>query len=279
MKAVREYIDGGGCGVMLREQYINGRIFDTASAAMRLGMYFEYILTGAKPKDGKVPEAVYMISKIKANKGTTVGLGVADMYEPYRMAHENRDKVLEQWGNMGLEIFDPLKSKGLTAGVRLTKGRYEGTIDVPLVAVRDIEFADGFKLKKGDVIIVDIKYSGLADDKWSVHGWQWTPDQKRYHGTQAKQYHFLTGLPMFFMIVDPGGKYVKWFRCVIDQAAIQRHIEEGNQLYKRLVDLHTDDVLEPRPEYNKCQACPLLSEGCSHAHWFPHPIEINLCDE
>jgi hypothetical protein len=277
MKQMRDYMDGAGCGILIRESWINGRQFDIASAAMKLGCYFEYILTGALPKDGKVPQPEFMKSAIAKNKGTTVGLGIDDMYDPYRAAHRNKERVLVYWNSMGLEIDNPLNTK-LSAGVKLTKGRFEGTIDVVLRAFTDTSFANGYTMKKGDRILVDLKYSGLLDDKWSVHGWQWTPLQKKYHGTQAKQYNFISNLDPFFMIVDPGEKYVKFFRMILNQEVIDKHIEEGNMLYERLTYYNEMGLLEPRPEVTKCEGCPLFNE-CEHAHRFPHPVDISLIDE
>ncbi len=278
MKAVREYLDGKGCGIILLEKYINGRLFDDMSKAMKLGMWFEYVLTGAIPKNGKPPQPEYMLSKIKANKNSVVGLGVEDMLQPYRDAYENADRVKKYWSEMGLEIENALKT-GLSAGLKLNKksGEYEfeGTIDVVLVATRDLHFDTGYYLKPGDRIEVDIKYSGMLEDKWSVHGWQWTDEQKKYHGTQAKQYKFLTGLEPFFLIADPGGKYVVMFHCVVDKAGIDAHLQEGKDLYKRLMDLHSMGMLEARPEVNKCADCVLFNE-CKYKHTFPHPVEVTL---
>jgi hypothetical protein len=264
MKDVRSFLDGGGCGVLLKSTWLDGIGGIEASASMKLGQYLEYILTGALPKDGHVPVAEYM----KSAKGT----GVSDMLAPYRSAHENREVVLEYWRLMGLEIYVPLNTKPLV-GIELTKGRFRGTIDIILIATRDISFEDGFELKKGERICVDLKYSGLGEDKWSVHGWQWTPDQKKYHGTQAKQYHYLTGLPFFFCVVDPGGKYVKFFRIEFTDTAIQNHIAEGNHLYERFMFLVENELLEARPEVTKCSNCVLFNT-CASRHVYPHPVKV-----
>ncbi len=331
MKAVRSYLEGGDCGIVIREKYIKGRVFDgESSKAMRLGIYFEYILTGALPKSGVEPKPEYMTTAIKAQakvitdnkkiadanvtlakiaKGLDIHisdllkpggkpkvikeflqekvLGVADMYEGYREAHANAYRLLKTWDEMGLEIATDKNGKKL-AGWRIMKGRYEGTIDVVLRAKRDISFLNmsidgliiedkGFSMKEGDMIAGDIKLSGLKDDKWSVHGWQWTPIQKRYHGTQAKHYYFLSTLPQTFWVVDPKGNYILFFRCVIDQAAVDAHIEEGNTLHKRLMELEHLGALEARPEVNKCNDCVLFAE-CNYKHTFPHPVVVDLTD-
>lgn len=278
MKSVRDYLDGGACGVMIREQYIKGRLFDAPSKSMKLGIYFEYILTGALPKSGITPQPEFMKTPVNANvkagRDRFDGLGIKDMYEPYREAHENAAKVKAMWVEMGLEIALDKEGRPLV-GWRITKGRHEGTIDVVLRATRDIKFSDGFSLKEGDLISGDIKYSGLKDDKWSVHGWQRTDIQKIYHGTQAKEYKYLSSLDSTFWVVDPKGKYVLFFWCIIDQSAIEAHLEEANELHKRLIELDEIGMLEPRPEFNKCADCALFDE-CVHKHTFPHPVAMDL---
>ncbi len=278
IKQMRDYLEGGSCGNIIRVLWIEKRHIEYQSAAMSLGCYFEYILTGALPKNGKVPQPQYMKSAITKNKGSVVGLGVEDMLDPYRKAHANAKKVADTWQAMGLEIYNPLNA-ALMAGVTLRKKvgdgiYYEGTIDVVLRAFRDTEFK-GYSMKQDDKINGDLKYSGMLDDKWSVHGWQWTPIQKKYHGTQGKQYKLLNDLDQSFWIVDPNGSYLKWFICEIDNLSIKRHVEEGNALHEKLMYLHDMGLLEARPESDKCADCPLFSE-CADKHTFPHPVRIDL---
>jgi hypothetical protein len=276
MKDMRAFIAGIACGVFIKERWINGRLLGDPSDSMQYGIYFEYILTGSLPKDGKVPEPKWMLAALKKPVGQRT---VEDMMAPYRQAHENKARVEEYWRMMGFEIYNPLNS-GPQAGIKKTKGRFDGVFDIVMIATRDVTFASGMKLKKDQIFIVDIKYSGLLEDKWSVHGWQWTPQQKEYHGTQVKQYRFLTdnALEFFFLIVDPGGKYVKWFHPVVSDFEIERHVQEGNELYDKLMFLHTEGLLVARPESNKCAACPLFEE-CEHKHVFPHPIDVDLTIE
>jgi hypothetical protein len=160
-------------------------------------------------------------------------------------------------------------------GLKLTKGRFEGTIDVILEATRDIEFENGLKLKTGDRICVDIKFSGLLEDRWSVHGWQWTTDQRNYHGKQAKQYHYLSSLPFFFLVVDPGGKYIKWFHIIMNEDVINAHLEKSNAELEQVMLIESLQAWEPRPDIMSCDVCALRNE-CKHKHDFPHPIDIDL---
>jgi hypothetical protein len=279
MKAVRAYLDGDGCGEVLREQYINGRLLEITSKAMSHGAYFEYILTGALPKNQQIPQPEYMKTPINANikagRPPLFGLKVDDMVDAYRKIHAKKVKVLQYITDMGFKIATD-KDGRLLVGRKIVKGRFEGTLDLILEAVREVKLTSGVTLAVGDRVVVDIKYSGMIDDKWSVHGWQWVPIQKRYHGTQAKQYHYLADLPFFFLVVGAGDSDdIKFFHMVMDKDVIERHISEGNMLYERLVALHEDDVLTPRPEFGKCIECPLYDE-CKHKHTYPHPQTVDL---
>jgi hypothetical protein len=273
---VREYLAGGSCGVMINETLIKGRVFPAGTAAMKLGVYFEYILTGALPKDGQIPQPEYMKTPIKANikagREPLHGLTVEDMTEPYRTCHENAAALLKLWADIGLEV--------IRAGWKITKGRHNGTIDVVLRATRDITFDKNFSLKKGDLISGDLKYAGTGEDRWSKQGWGLFAEsgdnlQKEYHGSQAKEYHYLSSLPQTFWVVDPKQKYILFFWCKIDQTAIDAHLKEGNDLLDRLIFLHKNGLLEPRPEFNKCADCELFKE-CIHKHTYPHPVLVDL---
>lgn len=282
IKSMRAYIEGKGCGTILRAQWIEGRQFDTASEAMLLGCYFEWLLTGAIPKDGKTPEPKYMISAIKKNGGSTTGLGIADMYEPYRQAHANAQMVKEYWGEMGIRPYDTGLKNGIMSSLKLMMGRFEGTLDVVMeIVVEKLVFDSGLTLVKGDLFIMDMKYSGLIDDKWAEMGWMFTDEQLKYHRTQVDQYSWLMLqklkklVPFVFMVVSPSGSQVKMFHVETNEEQLNKHIAEGNSLAESLQFLEENDGFEPRPEFNKCQACPMRGE-CPHRHLYPHPVTIKI---
>jgi hypothetical protein len=200
IKDMRSYLAGNQCGLIVKAKYIDDMTDLFTSDSMELGAYFEYILTGALPKSGKVPQPQYMQTPLKKKKPEE--LTIEDMLAPYRLAHANKDRVLAYWKNAGFVIAKDKKTGKPMVGMRLTKGRHEGTIDVVLEATKKIKFSDGFTLKKGDRIIVDIKYSGFVGDNISyknIHGWQWSEEQKEYHGTQAKQYSYVFSAPDEFV--------------------------------------------------------------------------------
>jgi len=254
VKDLLEYIAGGSCGHLIREKWINDKLIELDSKAAKLGCYFEYTFSGALPKNKEIPKAEMMASG-------------KDKLAPYRLADTNVERLRRYFGLMGLQI--------LKAGVRLTRGKFEGDIDLIVECTKKIVFRDGFKWKKGDKLVIDLKYSGLIEDRWSKHGWLWTPEQRAYHGIQAKQYFFITELPFYFLVVSSTNEYdIKLFRIEIGQESINQYILQANDLEEKL-NYYNDIGWEPRPDISKCAECP-LREGCPDRATYPQVETIEL---
>ena len=71
-KSFRKYLDGSLCGHIIKHCWVDGKLLP-ASKAMKVGIWFEYCLSKALPKDGQIPQPEMM----KSGK---------DMMEPYRKA-------------------------------------------------------------------------------------------------------------------------------------------------------------------------------------------------
>lgn len=265
IKDMRSYLAGTTCGQVIQFKYVSKDYPDSPTAAMKLGSYFEYILTGALTRDGKVPQPEYMVTPLKKNGYNTEGLTVADMYEGYRRAHVNAVKVKEYFKTMKIEI--------LHVGQRVEKdGKYEGHLDV-------------IALYNGELIIIDIKYSGLIEDKWSEHGWAWIKNpndglhQRKYHGTQAIHYKFLKdGIPYYFLVVDSSNDdgNVLFARIDVDDFATEQHIIEADELYKKF-DFFSKTGFNLYPELKRCSECP-LKDSCEYKSTFPK-TEVVLISE
>jgi len=214
-----------------------------------------------------------MPSKIKAKDSAQ--LGVADMLVGYREAHRSSALVKDYLHKMGLKM--------VSVGKTLTKGKFVGTLDLICEVV---EVKEGFTWSIGQKIVIDLKYSGLvgkSGDRYNKHGWQWSKIQKEYHGTQAKQYHFVSGLEFYFLVTQSNQKegddpIIKMFYVPVDEFMIEQHIMEANDLYTKFEFTARTTGFEPRPAFNVCADCVLFNE-CNDKHTYPHPELVDLTIE
>lgn len=263
IKAMRGYLVGKTCGNLIDHQYVNGQLLPP-SKAMKVGTYFEFCLTGAIPKDGQIPQPEMMKSG-------------RDMMEPYRKARNDADYVKK--------IIEATGFKILRSGVKLDKGNYTGTIDIIAETTRDITI-DGVTIKKGEQVVIDLKYSGLLDDQWNELGWMFTDKQKEYYKTQAVQYHFISGMKFFYLVTDskhkekddetgePLSPSIKFVYTPVDNFMIEQHILEGNDLMEKF-ELHKSIGFKALPEFNRCNDCPLY-ETCQDKALIPTIQIVNL---
>jgi hypothetical protein len=253
IKMVLAYKAGELCGHLLQAKMVDDRDLDDSTDAMKLGTYFEYIAFGNLPKNGKIPKPEYT--------------GTGKMTAEYTRAHLCAEEVQKWFKAMGFEI--------IKKGWKVTKGRYQGTIDLMVRCTKEITFADGHTLHVGDEIVIDVKYSGLLEDRWSKHGWAWSQIQIDYHGIQARQYHYLTGRPFYFLVKDnrPAGiEKVKFFRVEITEQSIEQHKAIGNECYEYLE--HEAQIgFNPLPSLDNCRDCALRAK-CPDRAEFPNAERI-----
>lgn len=266
IKDMIDFVEGDLCGNIVREKWVNDRLIDLDKKAIDLGCYFEYILTlkatgaGTLPKSGKIPLAEMMASG-------------KEMLVDYRRSHANADRVIEYLASMHLKI--------VTAGYKVGTPEFEGTLDLVCEVTEDIRFHDGSTWKKGDRIIIDLKYSSLIDDKWSKFGWQglMLPGphvQKDHHGIQAKHYSMLYPAPFYYLITSSKNeKDILFLYMNVDAVDIEMYKNEAKAWYEKFLFIVGVDGLYPKPEISKCNECPLKDE-CTDKHVFPHPITVTL---
>lgn len=286
IKDARSYFSGEGCGNIMKEKYINDRLVeDEEPGAMAQGAYFEWVFTelmlgkgkGSLPKNGLVPQPQYMKTPLKAvadKKRTKESLGVDDMEAAYRKCHKLAERLKGIFDDMGLKI--------MYAGRKYEKGSFVGTIDLVCACTKQLKFADGTIWNVGDQIVIDLKLSGLLNDRWSKHGWMGSPQQKEYHGTQAKHYHMLTGLPFYFWVNQSNQKEeddadIKLLRVPIDGVQVDDHVDEANRLFIKFRN-EAEFGFVARPSLSRCKDCPLRAD-CKDKHEFPHPEVFDLTIE
>lgn len=265
VKDCRDYFSGSLCGNIMREKWVNDRLIELDSDAADLGAYFEYYFTliktgvGTLPKNKKVPlRGMYASGKQPLAK--------------YAIAEANALRLMAYFDEMGLKI--------LRAGVKVTKGRFEGTIDLVVECNKKITFDDGRKWKIGDVLIIDLKYSGLLDNRWDKFGWaglllSGPHIQKDFHKIQAIHYHYVGGMPFYYLVVSSTNENdIELFHVPVSKEMEQAHIDEANQLFEKF-EFESKIGFEARPSISVCNGCPLNAE-CKDKHTFPHPKEVVL---
>lgn len=286
MKDARDYFKGMLCGHVFKRKYIDQDFPDSPSDDMKHGSFFEFKLSGALPKSKVEPQPEIMESVLK--KKPEGPFTSEDWYVDYRRAQFNADFVKGVLKEMGLEIVE--------VGKRITKGNRQGDLDLTcrVVIARTFthttfrdgqQFTQTVEWKVGDLITIDLKYSGLLYDKWERYGWAFSDIQKEYHGTQAIQYHYLKGLPFYFLVCQNNNKQtedkksfeppdIRFFHVPIDDDQVQQHIAEGNSLYENF-KVEAKVGFLPRTNWKACMKCP-IGEGCPDRHTFPHPEVIDL---
>ena len=264
---MEDYLNGTLCGNIIQKRWVEDVLINLDSDAADLGCYFEYRLTllttgkGSLPKDGHVPQPEYY----KNGK---------QLLADYELCHANVDRVIAYLDKIGLKI--------LHAGVKLIRDNYEGTIDLICECTKEIKFEDGNVWLIGDKIIIDLKYSGLINNKWDRLGWagmlqSGSHIQKDHHGKQAIQYHFVGDeIPFYFLVTSSTNENdILFLHVPITFEMLNRHISHGNWLYREFEFIVATTGFEPRPSISTCNKCP-IREGCTDKHIFPHPKTIYL---
>jgi CRISPR/Cas system-associated exonuclease Cas4 (RecB family) len=279
IKDFRAYIAEKECGNLIHAKYVDDRLLPLSNKPgdAEVGSYFEFMLSGALPKDGSIPMPILNTDK-KPNSD-------------YRKAVHAAKLVNEYLERMQLQV--------IKFGQRLTHGRFVGTVDliVEYIGAQPMVFEEtrpGYFERStkpaiiwnpGDRFVIDLKYSGLLEGSGShrnKHGWKFTREQREYHGTQAIQYHMISQLPFYFLVTQNNNKEgetpdVGFFHIPVNAQMIERHVNEANTLYDHFRIMAKAGFV-PYPDFKKCNKCPLQKE-CNDKHTFPHPIVINLDDD
>ena len=251
MKNYSDYTQGLECGLVLKAKYVD-KIQFPSSDAMRLGQYFEYIATGGLPAygDGTIPEAEF-VYKGKANEKLSTA------YERANGSALLFEALIKNWN---IEIVE--------VGWRMEHDNMTGTAD--LLVKWDGKYA-----------IIDLKYSGLVDDKWNDMGWHKDfLSQKDKIMMQSVHYSILAekilGEPVdfyFWVFATQDPRDVRIFEAVIDDAKIELHNRAVKQVYENVNKLVAENSWKATPSLQKCMDCPLV-DTCPSASLLPNITAI-----
>lgn len=242
LRAFMEYLYGNECGIYFNEKYINESFDLPTTEAQALGHYFEYLCTGATPRNsGEAPQPV----TTKAGKLT------AD-YERMHAHVENCKMLLTKYDKYGVEISAKL-------------GQYE------LNGILDVQHTD---------YNTDIKTTGFLDNKWEQYGWGGEPEDLKNKPAmfQAKYYTLIEYLntgkikPFLFLVFSTKNTDWKIIKVQMTTETLQDFKDYVNTLLEQL-EYHKAVGFEAKPHYKKCAECPLT---CAHRVNTPDIINIDI---
>ena len=236
MKSLTDYVLGNECGLRFKAKFLDGKN-DTPTPAMNLGNWFEYIATGQLPRDGEVPTP-----KRKKNGDLTID------YVRMETQAENFNNMMKIHG------FDIIS----TGHVFNKNEKATGISDV--IARKD-----------GRTCVVDLKSSGLIDDKWSEFGWNLDSIEQKdkllvqaVHYTILAQEEFGDEVDFYFAVFSTKNEYDNiLIKVNIDPDTIEQHYRDINYA-KEVLEREIKKGFKAYPKYRECRGC-FLRESCSEA--------------
>lgn len=257
MKAYTDYViakktykeekicNGKACGLLFKAKYIDKNVESLPSDSMKEGIYFEFLCTGALDRKGNAPEPE-----------TTRTGALTTAYDRVVKASELFKNIVEKYN-----------IKILEKGYVLETEDCNGILDI-------LAEWDGKKC------IIDLKYSGLIDDKWSDLGWnEDSLHMKDSLMIQGVHYKMLgrdalnEDLPFYYFIFnskDPTD--MKIIEEVVDEDRFEAHREMIKKV-KANIDSEMQKGFIPLPNYRLCRKCP-LNETCEHRQSLPQITKV-----
>jgi len=243
VKDLIKYQNDELCGLVFHNKWILQQ-FGGGSKANDLGHYFEWLCTGALAKgesEAPIPET------------TKSGELTAD----FKTAKKQAEYFHSLLPKYGIKLLD--------AGNKIiADDTWIGTLDIEAKwdAIFENENLNFDTNNKNHIVIIDLKFSGLLNDKWNEFGWH-DETLSRKQGTmlQAKHYKFLYwkkygfNPPFFFFVFDSKqvGK-AKIINVEIDTYELELH-EEFLQKAKRYFEMNLESGFQPKPSYDLCISC------------------------
>jgi len=249
LKGLTKYASKKDCGLKLEAQYIKGMQSDT-TPPQALGNWFEYVCTGALPPYNPV------IPEPKVLKNGKLAVAYERMLEQV----ENYKKAVEYY-----------KVKVLHAGFDMKFGNITGTAD--LIAEID-----------GKKVIIDIKTTGLFDDKWNDFGWNTEHLAGGFRPKitiliQALHYKWLykniygEDLDFYFWVFSTQNSHdFKIIKVNIEEDLYQEHAEDIQMGLNFLMHSITNGF-KAYPNISRCAKC-FLKEDCKERMKVPTVSEV-----
>lgn len=255
IKALYKYKIGDECGLRIQANYIDGVNF-TSSDAQQLGNYFEYVATGQLPRNNEIPQPKLLKSGA------------------YSTDYERMNKQVENFKN----IMGYLNFSIEQTGFKFTNSKYDGTLDI-LAHDNSIKSKDINKKR----IIIDLKSTGLINDKWSEYGWATESiEEKESLMLQAIHYKMLAkwewgieDIPFYFLVFSTKNDWeYKIFKINVDETTMAIHLNNLKTI-KTYLDFVIKDGFKAKPKYETCRNCE-LAITCSSFLSHPPINEVTI---
>lgn len=212
------------------------------------GNYFEFLVTGAKLRDGTEPfPEVLKSGKMSAD------------YERIKKAAELCKKMLDYYK---IKIID----LDLKLEYKHNKQNVKGILDI---------LAEW----NGKNVIIDLKLSGLIGNKWEKYGWH--PENVEFHKLQARIYKWLyykkygKEIPFYYLVFSPKNQdKLFWEMKHEDFEADIENLEKKFDYITEMINFHNDMGYKPTDNYMVCKDCP--AKDCENRIYFPKVREIYM---
>jgi len=255
VKSLYDYKMGNECGLKIEETYVNGMNFKP-NDEQEIENYFEYICTNQLPKDGNIPIA----KTLKTGKPNT-------SYIRMDKHKKNFDNIMKSY-NLKVE----------KTGFVFTNPKYSG---VASIIALDKNIKSSVKNKQR--IIIQIKTSGLINDKWSPVGWaddsineKWDILIQAVHYKMLAKYEWgIEDIPFYFMVFSNKNEVeCKIFEINVDEDTKATHYANLISV-KKFLDQCIRVGWVANPELMRCSKCP-LKHTCLHQLEVPTIKQVNI---
>ena len=256
MKNYVDYLNEKECGLFFKANYIDKDpdAQKEPTDAMKIGIFFEYLCTGALPRSGETPTPE-MVYKGKANEKLSA---------PYERAVESAETFKHIIEHYGIDI----KEVGMTLQAEVNGIQINGIVDI---------YAEW----DGVPVFIDLKYSGLINDKWSDMGWDidslHMKDSLMIQGVHykllAEKCLGIYDIPFYYFVFSSQDvNDIKIIKQEVDESKKQSHVVAINNIMGKL----QNDInygFKPYPSLKKCSSCP-ISNKCSSKVDYPLIEEV-----
>ena len=234
------------CGLYVKAKYIDKiDLKEEPSDAMKEGIYFEYLATGALPRSGETPEP----ERTMKGQLTT--------------AYQRVEKAAQLFKS----IVKHFQIKILKTGYVVSTDIMTGIIDI---------WAEW----NGKPCIIDLKYSGLIDDKWNELGWD-------TESLPMKDSLMIQGVHYKLLVKESLGLDVPFYYWIFnskdssDMKIIEEIVDEDKfTFHKEIVEKTLSSIerelergFKAFPDFRYCKDCPLFA-NCPKKAEYPTIIPV-----